>query len=198
MKSLSLSKPHVIVMVGIPGSGKSFFAEHFAETFGTPLVSFGRLRDELFNQPTYDTDEKAIIGRVADYMVEELHKTHQTFIYEGTADARTERQEIAKQARSAGYETLFVWVQTESTTAKLRTAKAIKGKSTVSPAQFDAALKHFSPPHANEKAVVISGKHTYASQLRIVLKRLVAPRVEEVSTQAPPARPSGNRTITVR
>lgn len=198
MKSLSLTKPHVIVMVGIPGSGKSYFAERFAETFNAPLISFERLRNELFNKPTYSDDEKAIIGRVCDYMLGELYKTHRTFIYEGPADSRTERQAIARLARTTGYEALFVWVQTESSTARSRVKKAVKGKTTISPAQFDSALKRFSAPHATEKAIVISGKHTYASQLRIVLKRLVEPRVEDVSAMEPPVRTTANRTIVVR
>lgn len=198
MKSLSLSKPHVIVMVGIPGSGKSYFAEQFANTFNAPLVSNGRLRDELFNEPTYDNDEQAIIRRVSDYMLDELYKTQRTFILEGLADARMDRQEITKKARTAGYEPLFIWVQTESSTARLRVKKAIPGKMTISPSQFDSALKRFSAPHASEKAVVISGKHTYASQLRIVLKRLVEPRIELVEGQATQARPVEGRTIVVR
>lgn len=198
MKSLSLSKPHVIVMVGIPGSGKSFFAEHFAETFNAPLISYGQLRTELFDQPLYTDGETETIQRISDYVLDQLYKTNRTFIYEGAASSRTERQEITKKARSVGYEPLFIWVQTESTTAKLRIQKAGKGKTTISPAQFDRALKHFSAPHANEKAVVISGKHTYASQLRIVLKRLVEPRIEIIDKQSPPNRPPEGRTILVR
>ncbi|MEP7205079.1 MAG: AAA family ATPase [Candidatus Saccharibacteria bacterium] len=198
MKSLSLTKPHVIVMVGIPGSGKSYFADRFAETFNAPLISYGRIRDELFNVPTYNDDENTIIGRVSDYMLGELYKTHRTFIYEGPADSRTERQAIARLARTVGYEALFVWVQTESATAQSRVKKAVHGKVTISPAQFDSALKHFSAPHASEKAIVISGKHTYASQLRIVLKRLVEPRIENVDNLTPPARPVAHRTIEVR
>jgi predicted kinase len=198
MKSLSLSKPHVIIMVGIPGSGKSFFAEHFAETFNAPLVSSGRLRQELFEESTYGSDEQATIRRISDYMLDELFKTNRTIIFEGSADTRTDRQEIARKARAASYEPLFVWVQTESATAKLRVQKALKGKTTILPSQFDMTIKRFSAPHASEKAVVISGKHTYASQLKIVLKRLVEPRVEIIENQTPSARPSGNRTIIVR
>ena len=38
MKSLQLDKPHAIVMVGIPGSGKSFFADKFSAMFNAPYV----------------------------------------------------------------------------------------------------------------------------------------------------------------
>ncbi len=198
MKSLSLSKPHVIIMVGIPGSGKSFFAEHFADTFNAPLISSGRLRKELFEEPTYSSDEQATIRRVSDYLLDELFKTSRTIIYEGSTDTRTERQDLSRKSRSAGYEPLFVWVQTESATAKLRIQKALKGSTTIRPDQFDLTIRRFSAPHASEKAVVISGKHTYASQLKIVLKRLVEPRVELIENQAPPVRPPENRTIIVR
>lgn len=198
MKSLSLNKPHIIVMVGIPGAGKSFFAEHFADTFNAPLISFERLRAELFNQPTHDSSEQAIIRRVSDYMLEELFKTHRTVILDGTASARTERQDILRRSRSAGYESLFVWVQTESTTAKGRLTKPVKGKTTVSSDQYAAALKRFTAPNNYERAVVISGKHTYASQLKIVLKRLVEPKIELIENQLPPERPVESRTIVVR
>lgn len=184
MKPLSLSKPHLIVMVGIPGSGKSFFAEHFATTFDAPYVSFDRLRDELFNEPSFSDDESAIITRISDYLSEELFKTRQTFIYEGATHARTERQAIAHRARSNGYEPLFVWVQTESTTARLRALKATKGRPAMSSERFDALLSRFTVPNEAEKAVVISGKHTYASQLKIVLQRLIGPRPTQATTHA--------------
>ena len=45
MKSLHLSRPHAIMMVGIPGSGKSFFASQYADTFGTPYIDFGTIAD---------------------------------------------------------------------------------------------------------------------------------------------------------
>jgi len=45
MKSLHLSRPHAIMMVGLPGSGKSFFASQFAATFDTPYIDFGAIAD---------------------------------------------------------------------------------------------------------------------------------------------------------
>ena len=37
---------------------------------------------------------------------------------------------------------------------------------------FDAAIKSFTEPNSTERAVVISGKHTYKTQARTVLARL--------------------------
>ncbi len=198
MKPLSLSKPHVIVMVGIPGSGKSFFAEHFADTFSAPYVSIDRLRAELFNDPTFDANENEIIDRVSDYMLDELYKSQRTIVLDVATGARTERQDIVKKAHGAGYEPLFVWVQTESVAARQRATKRAKGKTSLTSEQFDAAVRHFTPPNASERAVVISGKHTYASQLKIVLKRLVEPRADMIDGRPAAPRPTDGRHIAVR
>jgi len=64
MKPLSLSKPHVIVTVGIPGSGKSFFAEHFAATFKAPLISGERIRKELFGDKQRSDEQTAISNKL--------------------------------------------------------------------------------------------------------------------------------------
>ncbi len=165
-------------MVGIPGSGKSFFAEHFANTFKAPIVSFDQLRQKLFKSPIFSKDEDIIISRVADYMLDEVLKTGRTVIYEGQTNLRTDRALIAKKARGADYEPLFVWVQTESVTAKKRATKPNSSKLFLSAEQFNASLKQFSAPHQTEKTIVISGKHPYTSQLKIVLKHLVEPRVQ--------------------
>lgn len=184
MKPLSSNKPHMIVVVGIPGSGKSFFAEHFAATFKAPLISYDRLRTEL----TTDCDDNVIAGNIANYLLEEVLKTGRTVVYDGQTDLRTERALVAKKSRDSGYEPLFIWVQTESVTAKKRATKPNPDKTNLSIEQFDIKFRRFSPPHQTEKAIVISGKHTYNSQLKIVLKHLVEPRAnvaEPISTVRP-------------
>jgi predicted kinase len=199
MKSLSLSKPRLIVMVGIPGSGKSFFAEHFADTFKAPIISFHRLRHELFNFPTFSKDEDEIIGRVANYMLDELLRTGRTIVYEGQSSLRTDRAFIAKKSHETGYEPLFVWVQTEPETARKRAIKPSNDKPALSVEQFESKIKQFGVPHRTEKYIVISGKHTHASQLKIVLKHLAEPRAQvQVSQRATVVCPSRNRNILIR
>lgn len=198
MKPLQLSKPHIVVMVGIPGSGKSFFAEHFATTFNASLISFDKIRTNLFQTPTRSSTEQAVVRRIADYMTGELLKTGRTIIYDGATESRTDRMNIAKLAKDAGYETLLVWVQTESSAAKLRATKPTRDKTNLTTDQFDSIIKRFTAPSASEKVVVISGKHTYATQLKIVLKNLVEPKVDDVERQAHNMRSVEGRRIAIR
>lgn len=195
MKSLRLSKPHLIMMVGIPGSGKSFFAEKFAETFNAPYVSEGKITNLIPEIP-----EAA--APIAALQLEELLKTGLTIVYEGDTATRSGRLELARQARRAGYEPLLVWVQTEPAAAEARATRPTKNSANrvISLDEFDRAVRRFTAPAATEKPVVISGKHTYATQAKVVLKRLTGPRAEISSHTTPPVRPgrTDRRNITIR
>ena len=197
MKSLSLTKPHLIIMVGIPGSGKSFFAEHFAETFKAPIVSLDKLSKELFQNSSSDRDENKSISNVAIYVLGEILKTKKTVIYEGQTNLRSNRIEISKIARNAGYKPLFIWVQTELLEAQKRATKSGGEKPALSVDEFDAKVKQFTPPHKTEKAIVISGKHTYASQLKIVLKHLIQPQANN-NERSSLTRAPKNRNFLIR
>lgn len=183
MKPSGTNKPHLIITVGIPGSGKSFFAEHFADTFKAPIVSFDRLYQGL----SFNVDWKDI-QKVANYMLDEMLKTKQTIIYEGPTDLKAYRTDISKKARNAGYEPLFIWIQTEPATARRRATKPTNNRPALTNDQFDASLKRFNSPNQSEKAIVISGKYTYASQLKIVLKHLAseATKINKPNAQTSP------------
>jgi predicted kinase len=197
MKPLHLSMPHLIVMVGIPGSGKSYFADHFASTFKTPIVSSIALRSTVVKTPTFTPAEQAAVRRLSLYMLDELLKTGQTFVYDSLSDARTDRQDVVRLAKNAGYDVLFVWVQTDSNTSQYRATRQTKDHAyALTDEQFDTLTKHFTVPAGIEKPVVISGKHTYASQLKIVLSRLIVS--SPTPAQATPQPEVRNRRVLIR
>lgn len=117
------------------------------------------------------TENSEMTAKVVSLMLNELFKTRRTLIYEGKTATKAARNAIVKEAITAGYEPLIVWVQTESVEAKRRATRKQKDGIYLTDEQFDTAIRHFNPPSVQEKAIVISGKHTYASQLKIVLKR---------------------------
>jgi predicted kinase len=192
MKSLQLTQPHLLRMVGIPGSGKSSFADTFADTFSAPLVSFDKLRAL--------TPDVLSARKIFTAQLQELLKTRQTVIIDGATETRTERQAIFRIAKAAGYEPLVVWVQIDPATAKLRATKQTRADSIKTADEFDQAIRRFTPPNATEKSVVISGKHTHATQTKIILKRLSVPRAAISVHAAPPTRSdeASRRNITVR
>ncbi len=177
MKSLSLSQPHAIIMVGLPGSGKTFFAKKFADTFNAPYISYDLVQSIAFL-------EDDAVNSITDYMLGELLKTRHSIVIEGGADTRAERTALAKKIRAEDYQPLFVWVQTDPGTAKTRSLKTKQHDEEA----HEQLARRFSAPHPTEKPIVISGKHTYATQAKIILKRLSGPRAEISSHSSPPVR----------
>ena len=199
MKSLSLSKPHLIVMVGISGAGKSFFAEQFSETFQAPLVSSSAIMTAIGKSSI----PLKIINALIDQQMKELFKSRQSFIVDGHSDTKAERIALAATARKHGYEVLVIWVQTEPATAQKRSLKAAKTEQhrrVTTAEQHAAAVRRFTAPHNTERPIVISGKHTYATQAKMVLRKLAEPRADiSVHTTTPPrGRTPGKHSIMIR
>lgn len=173
MDTIGINKPHLIIMIGIPGSGKSFFAEHFADSFKAPIISTDEIRSKLFKVVKFSKEEDVIVNTVANYLLDELLKTNRTIIFRGETAKKSDRLKIFKKCRDAGYEPLCVWVQTDVDTSRKRLIKKIGAKH-FNNDKFENDIKNFSAPNIlSEKPVVISGKYTYNSQLKIVLKNLV-------------------------
>jgi shikimate kinase len=189
MKPLASTTPHVIVMVGIPGSGKTTFAEHFAKTFHAPFINIDSLCASV------DLSTKAGVV-IATKFLDELLKTQRTIVFEGGSGSRVERQALTRRITAAGYEPLLVWVQTETAEAKRRSLRKRAGYTPLDESAFEETLRRFTPPTAREKAVVISGKHTYSTQVKAVLKQLAGPK-PEIEEKAPSRQRSG-RNIFIR
>lgn len=165
MKPLTPASPHAIIMMGIPGAGKSAFAEKFAETFQAPILNRPKLQQEL----SLESDQ---LDKLSELILAEYLKTHRTLLIEGNADQKAKRDELTKKLNKAGYKVLFVWVQTDTNEAHRRATKDYPKGSGLNSDEFDEIVAQFEPPHVKEHAIVISGKHTYATQLKIVLKQL--------------------------
>lgn len=195
MKPLTPNTPHVIIMVGIPGSGKTTFAEHFAKTFQAPYIN-PRDISELTGIDATATE------KVTKLLFDELLKTNRTLIYEGSTYMRTQRIALENMVTKAGYKPLFVWVQTDPVESKRRATKRQKGNSALTNQEFDTALRSFQNLAESEKPIVISGKHTYATQLKAVLKRIATAPRPTAPTSTPttqqPSRTVPGRNITVR
>ena len=186
MKSLSLAKPLILVVVGHPGAGKTFFSQQFSDTFSAPRVDYDYVAHSL--APLSSNGKKEThrgVMAIIDNQISELLKTQKTFIIDGLGATKVERITLKKRAQDAGYEMLLVWVQTDEATAKYRAvSRKQDDRQPLSAEEYSTLVKKFNAPQANEAQVVISGKHTYATQAKAVLKKLVVPREDEVRNQS--------------
>lgn len=196
MKSLSLSRPLIVFVIGLPGAGKSFFARQFAETFNAPIVSYDYLRYQMFPEPAFSPEEEGLIATIAGNEFGELLKTQRTIIVDGGNNSYERRQELAKLAKKKGYGSLLVWVQTDERSARFRATnrkpnrEGDKLNASMTIETFATAKAAFMAPGKGEDFVVISGKHTYSTQAKVVLRRFVTTQPPAAVT-TPPAIQTG-------
>lgn len=192
MKSLQLTKPYLLVAVGLPGSGKTFFAKQFSDAFNAPYIDYNYYPSVISNGRASE--------EILDHIYKLLFRTRQTLVLEGRGSTKAERKELMEMAAKNHYGVLFVWVQTEPATAEYRAVYA-KASATMNQKQFDRAVDDFENFTSGEPYMVISGKHTFSSQAKTVLKRLVTERPSgttpssssKAASSRPAPRPSSPR-----
>lgn len=153
-------QPRAILVFGAPGSGKSTFSERFSKKFHAAFFDLGELERE--NQLDRNTTL---------FVLEQIARTKVTLVIEGILDTEQERTEVRNVLRRAGYNPSLVWIQTDVQTIrqrlKLKNRSASKAK-----AEYDTRIEGMEAPSEIEAPIVLSGKHTFETQLRHVLTQL--------------------------
>ena len=154
------TQPRAILVFGAPGSGKTTFAERFAKKFHAAFFDLGELEKEN------KLDRKTVL-----FLLEQLAKTNVTLVIEGILDTERERTEVRNVLRRAGYNPSLVWIQTDVNTIrqrlKLKNRSATKAKQ-----EYETRIGRMEAPSEVEAPIVLSGKHTFETQLRHVLTQL--------------------------
>lgn len=177
MSKIVLSKPTLICLYGYPGSGKSYLARNLAESLDLANVSSDRIRSELFQSPRYDPQENAIVTHLMDYMSEEFLSAGVSLVYDTNALRSSQRRKLRELARKHKAEYILIWLQIDIDSAFSRTQDRDRRTSDDKYAEpqtkntFDRQLNGMQNPDG-EDYIVISGKHTYATQKGAVINRL--------------------------
>lgn len=192
MKELQTSKPLILGIIGLPGAGKTHFAREFSEMFGAPVVEMDVLRQLVFGDRNTSKDDEDGLKRLYWHLATEQAKSKHTFILDGNLSSYGTRSEARTMAKKAGYEILWIWVQTSELVARDRSTRAKRGgtNTIMSQQAFDNAVKSFELPRNVEPHVVTSGQRTFSSQVRPILARLA--EAHQARLQAPHA---GERTV---
>lgn len=177
MNRVTLNQQVVLLMLGYPGAGKTFFARQFSDKANMALVSADRIRFELFEEPTYSREENDVVLRLCDFMLEEYLKNGMSVIYDAMLNSKAERRRkrnfISKYTKNA----LTVWVQTDKETARFRATNRDRRQTddkysdSITSEQFDRLRRELTRPD-DENYVVISGKHVFTNQAHVVLLKM--------------------------
>ena len=154
------SQPRVLLVFGAPCSGKTTFCEKFASRFGLTFFDLDSLRSD-----------NSLSRKTLLIILEQIAKTRQTILLEGELKTEKEREEIRRLFRNAGYITSTIWIQTDLATIRARLKsrhKTVKAAKEV----YDTIVPNLEAPSNAERPIILSGKHTFETQVKHVLAGL--------------------------
>jgi len=172
-----LSRPTVVYMYGLPGSGKTFVARQLSEALGIAHINGDRIRNELFDDPKHDKAEYQIITHLMDLMTEQFLSVGVSVIYDISVSRLADRRLLKDTANRYKANELMVWLQIDPDTAWQRTQSRDKRKaddkysSEMTQEIFERYMRMMQNPQ-NENYLVLSGKHLFNSQKSALIRRL--------------------------
>ena len=102
--------PALVVLMGVPGVGKSHCARLLAARLGAAQVATDQLRSRLFIAASYTTEENATIFRCVEALVARLLDERHRVIVDATNLAAQHREASVAAARRHGVPLVFVRV----------------------------------------------------------------------------------------
>ena len=177
MTKVAPTKPLLILLYGFPGSGKTYFARQLTEHLQAAHVHGDRIRGELFDHPRYDKEENEVIAQLMDYMTGEFLNAGLSVIYDTNALRVGQRRVLRDMARKSHAQPLLIWFQIDTESSFVRTQNRDRRRSDdkfaipYDRATFDRIAGSMQNPQ-NEDYIVISGKHTFNTQLSAIMKRM--------------------------
>lgn len=191
MGKLQPTKPLLIMLYGMPGSGKTFFSRQLCEQISAAHVQGDRIRDELFEKPTYSKEENHIVASLMAYMTGEFLQAGISVVFDTNAMRMTQRRALRNLAIKSAAHPILLWLQIDPDSAFKRSSRRDRRKhddhyaQDMEPGTFRELLGGMQNPEITENYLVLSGKHVFNTQKNAVIRYLVEKRLItlESSTQ---------------
>ncbi len=172
------TKPLLVLLYGLPGSGKTAFSRQIGEQLAVAHVEGDRIRAELFENPTYSKEENHIVASLMTYMTTEFLKAGVSVIFDTNAMRTAHRRALRNLATKVGAETVLLWLQVDPDSAFNRAARRDRRKhddhyaQEMTPDIFRQMIGGMQNPEIIERHIVLSGKHVFATQRNAFFRTL--------------------------
>ena len=141
-----MSKNVLIVMCGLPASGKSTYTNWLAENGVFCAVCPDGIRGELYGDENIQGDGKRVFA-IAHARIEDLGKDGNNVVFDATNIDRKTRKDLVKKMRPYFDIIICKWFSTPLLTCKLRNAKRARQ---VPEEVLDSMYERFRAPMLDE------------------------------------------------
>ena len=141
-----MNRPKLILLCGIPGSGKTFYAERIKDSYSYIVhLSSDTIRKELYGDESIQGNPSEVFSLMQNRAIEFLNNGYDV-IYDATNITRKDRASIiAKCPKVAHIECHIVWAPIEICIERDASRKRTVGKEVI-----DRMLKRFQAPYYDE------------------------------------------------
>ena len=168
----------MFILVGWPGSGKTYLARQLSQQLVIHSVSVEQIRATILDRPTLRPAEEQLVRRVALFLVEEFFKAGLSVICDLPAQTARQRLELFKLAKLYRYPAITLYQQVDKQVAWLRCqnrrSHQLDDKYALNLDQetFDVFASQLEAPEEGE-VIILSGGHAFETQSRIIVRRLL-------------------------
>ena len=113
-------EPPLIVVSGLPGTGKSFFCHKLAERLSFLILASDTLRKILFPSPQYKESENKRLFSACHALIEDLLRKGIPVIFDATNLLEHHREYYYRAAERAGAKLILVWVEAPTEVVRQR------------------------------------------------------------------------------
>ena len=161
------SRPLLLVGIGAPGSGKSYFAEKLCKEYGLIHLKSDEIRDRLFPKPTFSPEENSRLFSFIDFLAEKLVASGVSVFYDSNASLKEYRFKLQRVAKRHKARYAVVWIKTPLALAINRAE--LRNYNRVGRHVVVGMHKEIEHP-TKEPVIVINGTKPYTTQKKAFME----------------------------
>ena len=122
-------RPALVVLAGLPGSGKSRLAAALTAQRNVVMLRSDAVRKVLFPHPTYTPPEHGVVFQTCHALLRSLLTEGYAVLFEATNLTHSNRRAVTKIADEQGVPWLLVWVDAPEEVVRQRLAARAPGSA---------------------------------------------------------------------
>jgi predicted kinase len=182
---MKTNKPVLVMFLGVPGSGKSYFARHLAKKINAVRLNGDSMRMAIWGSLEEITKAHGDRNRgnnmtfgAINYVVDQILATRHSVVYDAHHNRRDIRKELENMTREHGAVPIVVWVKTAEDIAieraQAREATVDQRRLTEEEVRevITRHMKYFDEPDQTENVIIIDGTENSSTQFESYEKQV--------------------------